>query len=68
MTRANQHWLDMGSCVSVIGKPSEVTGCADGEPKRDVVYLGFAEAFDKVDHGVFIEEQKPIGVVEYLLK
>ena len=67
---SNQHGFRQGrSCLSQLldHHAMIVSALAEGEAV-DVIYLDFAKAFDKVDHGVLLRKLARIGIGGNLLK
>ena len=66
----NQHGFRKGrSCLSqLLEQHAEILDSMCTGGAVDVIYLDFAKAFDKVDHGVLLEKLKEIGVHGVLLK
>ena len=65
-----QHGFRAGrSCLSqLLAHYQEVLETMSNGECVDVVYLDFAKAFDKVDHGVLLEKLRRIGIAGPLLK
>jgi hypothetical protein len=61
---SNQHGFRAGrSCLSqLIAHYDYIIDCLEEGLNVDVVYLDFAKAFDKVDHGVLLHKLRTMGV------
>ena len=64
MMNPNQHGFRSGrSCLSQLLAQYDLVLRQMGEGKNiDVIYPDFAEAFDKVDHGILIHKLRDIGI------
>ena len=60
----NQHGFRSGrSCLSQLLAQYDLVLRQMEEGKNfDAIYLDFAKAFDKVDHGIFIHKLRDIGI------
>ena len=62
----NQHgFLSGRSCLSqLLAHRGAILNSLESKSNVDVIYLDFAKAFDKVDHGILLHKVRNMGITK----